>query len=229
MSPKHTAGVALVAVGLGIASCCFWPVGAALLWPTLSFAVVAAGYAGLGVCVFGKRPNGRLALWAVVLLGPYLLATLVLWHAMRLLSREPVCHEISPGLWLGRRALPRELPAGVEVVVDLAAELPEPSAIVTCREYRCLPTLDGLAPPLDELRRNAKFVAEAAGSVYIHCASGHGRSALVAAAALLQKGIASTAADAEARVARTRPSVRLSGVQRQRLAEFAETLRTAGA
>src|SRR5207244_1868915 len=97
-----------------------WP----LLWPALSFGVVAAGYAGLGPRIFGKRPTGRLSWWAVLLLGPYLLLTWALWHLHRRVSREPCCHEVAPALWLGRRPLAHELPDGVVLVVDLTAEFP---------------------------------------------------------------------------------------------------------
>ena len=64
-----------------------------LLWPSLSFAIVAAGYAGLGPRVFGKDDAGRLSWWSIVLLLPYLLLTWGLWSLTRCISREPGCHD----------------------------------------------------------------------------------------------------------------------------------------
>src|SRR4051794_9951314 len=84
-----------------------------LLWPGISFLVLAAAYAGLGPRVYGKRADGRMAWWAVLLLLPYLLLTWAAWHLQRALGRERCCHEVAPGLWLGRRAFVGELPPGV--------------------------------------------------------------------------------------------------------------------
>ena len=53
---------------------------------------------------------------------PYLALTWFAWHLRRLVSRQPCCHEVAPGLWLGRRPLAREVPAGVVLLVDLTAE-----------------------------------------------------------------------------------------------------------
>src|SRR4051812_48037378 len=55
-----------------------------LLWPGASALVVAAGYAGAGAGVFGKRRDGGFAPWAIVLHLPYLLVTLAVWQLIRL-------------------------------------------------------------------------------------------------------------------------------------------------
>src|SRR3954453_21934051 len=47
-----------------------------LLWPGISSTLVGAGYARIGAGVFGKRSDGRYALWAIVIHLPYLLITL---------------------------------------------------------------------------------------------------------------------------------------------------------
>ena len=59
-----------------------------LVWPGLSFAVVATAHFGLGPCAFGKRPDGTMAWYAVALLLPYLLLTWLTWHVARLISSE---------------------------------------------------------------------------------------------------------------------------------------------
>jgi protein-tyrosine phosphatase len=188
-----------------------------LLWPALSFLLVAAAYAGLGPGVCGKRPDGGLACWAVLLLFPYLLLSWAVWHLQRLLSREAACNEVVPGLWVGRRPLAHELPPGTDLVVDLTAEFPEPRAVVVGRSYVCLPTLDALAPPVGPMRKLVQQVAAWPGTVYIHCAVGHGRSALVAAAVLLARGLAAGPKEAQQLVRKARPGVSLNRPQRRLL------------
>jgi protein-tyrosine phosphatase len=188
-----------------------------LLWPALSFLLVAAAYAGLGPGIFGKSDTGRLAWWATLLLLPFLVLTWTSWHFMRRFSRQPCCHEVAPGLWLGRRPLGHDLPAGVVLVVDLTAEFFVARGVRAGRDYLALPTLDGTAP--DEARARAVLaqLAEHPGPVYIHCAAGYGRSALLAAAVLLWRGLAADDRDAEARLRQVRPGVRLLPAQRQLL------------
>ncbi len=185
-----------------------------LLWPALAFGLVGAGFAGLRPGVFGKRADGRLAAWAVLLLLPYLALTWALWHLLRLFSREPCCHEVSPGVWVGRRALARELPAGVSLVVDLTAEFPEPRAVVRGRSYLCLPTLDTAAPERAAFVSLIERLKGHAGGIYVHCASGHGRSATVVAGLLLARGLARDVREAEQVLRRARPGVRLKKAQR---------------
>jgi protein-tyrosine phosphatase len=189
-----------------------------LLWPALSNALVSAGYAGLGPRLLGKRGDGRLAWWAVVLLLPFLLGTWLFWHVYRLLTPTPVHHEVTPGLWLGRRAFPHELPPGVSLVVDLTAEFPAARGVIVAgRRYLCLPTLDGMAPDEAGLRTLVETVVAWEGTVYLHCAQGFGRSALVAAAVLLQRGVARDADEALILLRKARPGVSLRPVQRRLL------------
>jgi protein-tyrosine phosphatase len=195
-----------------------------LLWPALSFFLVAAAYGGLGPGIFGKRPDGSQAPWALVLLLPFLLLLWGLWHLQRFISRERPFHEIVPGLWLGRRPLPGELPAGVALVVDLTAEFPAACRAAPGREYRCLPLLDAAVPRTSAL---PELVAELAGrqGVYLHCAQGHGRSGLVAAAVLLARGLADNPAEAVSFVRTVRPGVRLRKGQRRYLEMLHRRLR----
>jgi protein-tyrosine phosphatase len=188
-----------------------------LLWPAVSFLVVGAAYAGLGPHVYGKRPDGRLAPGAVIVLLPYLLMTWAVWHLSRALDRSACCHEIAPGLWLGRRPFARELPPGVSLVVDLTAEFAEPRAVREGRDYHCVPSLDATAPDERSLRSAIEKVAGWPGTVYVHCAQGYGRSALFAAAVLVRRGLAADARQAEAQLRQSRPGVRLSPAQRRLL------------
>jgi protein-tyrosine phosphatase len=192
-----------------------------LLWPGASSLLLAVAYAGLGPRVYGKRRDGRLSWWALLLLLPYLLLTWAAWHLMRLFSKEDCCNEVAPGLYVGRRALAHELPPGVSLVVDLTAEFPSPRGIAAGRDYLCLPTLDALAPDEGAVRALVAHVAARPGAVYIHCAAGHGRSATAAAAILLARGLASDVRGAEDVLRRARPRIRLLPAQRRLLERLA--------
>lgn len=188
-----------------------------LLWPAASFTLVAIAYAGAGPRVFGKRPDGTLHPLHVVILFPFLAFAWGVWHLQRVLSKEPPWHEIAPGLYLGRRPLPRELPPGVALVVDLTAEFPEPRGVTAGRDYRCLPTLDGFPSHAERFRNLVAEVAAHAGPVYVHCANGHGRSAAFAAAVLLARGLAKDTDDAVRQVRAAHPGARPSRRQVRRL------------
>lgn len=192
-----------------------------LAWPGLSFLGVGRAYAGLGPRLLGKRADGSLAAWAVALLLPYFLLTWLLWHVQRRLSAPPPCQEVAPGLWLGRRLLPAEVPAGISLVVDLTAEFPEPGGVRRGRTYRCLPTLDGHVPSVAALAAVVEALAGWPGPAVVHCAAGHGRSAMVAACVLLRRGLASSPAQAEEILRGVRPNVELSRRQRETVAAYA--------
>lgn len=198
---------------------------AILFWPALSCAVLAFAYAADAPRLLGTRDDGRIAWWAWLVLGPYLLATLALWHVARLTGREPACHRVGDRLWLGRRPLPREVPPGVTTIIDLTAELPESRRVREGRRYFCIPTLDTGCIGDDALDRALAAVRDADGDVLIHCASGHGRSAMVAAAVLLSRGEAPSPALAEQALRSARSGVCLNRDQRRALATFATNRR----
>lgn len=195
-----------------------------LLWPALCYLGVALAYGGCGPGLLGKRADGSLAPLAMLFFLPFLLPTWGVWHLQRLLSNEPACQEITPGLWLGRRLLPGEVPPQITLIVDLTAEFREPAGVIAEHAYLALPTLDGHVPRTESLRRGIEQVAGHSGPVLIHCASGHGRSAMVLAGVLLARGLACDVADAERRMQAIRPRVRLSTAQRRRVQAFARSL-----
>lgn len=193
----------------------------AVMWFGLSFGLLLLGYLVVGPGVFGKRADGSLAWWSWVLMGPVIFLLWSLWHVVRLLLREPYCQEVAPGVWLGRRPLADELPAEVTLVLDLVAELPAAAGIHRGREYLCVPVLDTTAPPVEELRELVERLHIHPGAVYIHCAQGRGRSALVAAALVLRRGLASSPQEAVRLLQQARPVVKLTWMQMGRLCELA--------
>ena len=156
------------------------------------------------------------------LLLPYLaFASAVWWMACRL-SREPIRHEVTPKLFLGRRAAFHELPPGCELVIDLTCEFVNEAAVRRSPGYVCLPTLDAGLPDPERFRACAEQAATRTGVVFVHCAQGHGRSGLFVAAVLISRGLATDAKDAVRMVRAVRPEARLKPNQMRFLEQFAQ-------
>lgn len=185
-----------------------------LVWTSASCFLVCGAYAGLGPRLFGKRANGRIAWWSILLLAPFLAIYQTLWHAVRLLGREPACHEVAPGVWLGRRPLIADLPDDIERIVDLCVEFPASAKVLGGRQYLTLPTLDAGLGDAESFRNAVQQIAADPSPVYIHCASGHGRSAMFASAILMKRRIAGSVEEAEEQLQRCRAGVRMSPRQR---------------
>jgi protein-tyrosine phosphatase len=184
-----------------------------LAWPGVSFGLVGLAYLGLGPGVFGKRASGGLARWSTLLLFPYLLLTWLTWHLVRRMSREDCFNEVAPGIFVGRRPLPGELPREVTLLVDLTAEFPEHHQVRAGREYVAAPMLDAGIASEAAFHQLVQHIAHWPGGVYIHCAQGHGRTGTVAAAVLVAKGLHATPEAAIEAMQRVRPRLKLSRSQ----------------
>lgn len=193
-----------------------WP-GSPMVWLGLSCGVVGAAFLLNEPRLMGKRLDGTFNGGFFLLLAPFFAATWLAWR-LRRYRREPCWAEIVPGLFLGRLALPDELPPGTELVVDLTCELAEPR-VIRQKNYRCLPTLDGFAPDQQQFVSLVREIAAHPKPVFIHCAAGHGRSATLAAAVLLARGSVGDLAGAEALLRLRRPGVRFSAAQRRLLVQ----------
>jgi protein-tyrosine phosphatase len=215
-------GVCFIALGLQTRG---W--GWLFLWPGLSATLVGAGYAGLGARVFGKRADGRFSFWAIVLHMPYLLITLGVWYLIRWTIPESSADEIAPGIWVARRPLHGEIPSTVRCVVDVTAEFWVGRRVRDGRDYLCFPTLDGHVCDDCAFAQAAKRIADFEGPVLIHCAQGHGRSAALAAAVLIARGLADDPEQAEAILIAARPGIALKPRQRQLVRRVADQLRPA--
>jgi len=209
-----------IASGVGAAFVEGW--GLVLLWPAMAFAAVGAGYCGLGPVVFAKGLNGKLSPIAVVVLLPYLALIWGIWHVWRFLAGSPAFAELYPGVRIGRRLLPREFPSDVTVVIDLTCEVYRSRPPGGATGYLCLPVLDAQTPEFEDLQEVVKRVVRSTRPTYIHCANGHGRTALVAAGVLIARGLASDAEQAIAAVREIRPGARLSPSQWRMLERVAQ-------
>lgn len=172
---------------------------------------------------FGKGMNGNRSWLHRIVLFPYLALRLAVWHFMkRIVSKEDKCNFVCPGVWLGRRPLDGDFPPNVRTVVDLTCEY---TATPEARKlnYICLPTLDGLAPNAEAFGNLIERLTPRQEDIYIHCAAGHGRSAMVAIALVVARGHATTIEDAESLVQKARPKVSLHASQRMILDNWFHT------
>ncbi|MCZ6572672.1 MAG: dual specificity protein phosphatase family protein, partial [Planctomycetota bacterium] len=197
-----------------------------LAWSYVALSLLAAAgaYGGLGPGVYMKR-KGRLNPLSWILLAPlHGILRLMNWVVADF-GREHAHDEIVPGLYLGRalshRAAARE---AFGAVLDLTAELDEARPFLDGRPYLCIPLLDGTAPSPEQMQQGVDFIEENLehGTVYVHCAVGHRRSAVLVAGYLMRSDQVDGAAEAEALLRNLRPRVRFHAAQRRALEALEE-------
>ena len=160
--------------------------------------------------------EGRLSPLATLATLPLLLIVHGLWWGRRSLSNEAIFNRVTPELYVGRRPLNDELPEAVTCIVDLTCEFWELASVRKDRDYRCMPTIDGSVPPSEtEFCALVDELADLKGTLYVHCAYGHGRAALMSAAILIRQGHATDAVDAFRMLKEERPGIRPNRHQRQ--------------
>ncbi|MDB4986360.1 MAG: uncharacterized protein JWN04_1538 [Myxococcaceae bacterium] len=197
-----------------------------LVWPAVSLVVVGLGYVWLGPWVLGKQADGTLAWYTALLLMPYFGAAEFAWYLVRVLGGEEPWHEVSRGLYLGRRVQHWEVPARIGLVLDMTAEFVEPVELRTGRRYVCVPTLDASACDPHVLADTVEDIADYEGNIYVHCAAGHGRSAMAMGVLMVTRGVASDLDEAIAMMVKARTRVRLRTTQRRVALEAIELLRS---
>jgi hypothetical protein len=150
-------------------------------------------------------------------------------HAVRIFAGAPIerVSRIGPQLHVGgqyrRHGWPRLAARGITAVVNLRIEFDDAAAGIAPPHYLYLPTVDDTPPSVDDLERGAAFVADEiarGGQVYVHCGSGIGRAATLAAAYFVTTGLSPD--DAWAEIRKARPFIRPTPVQREALREFAD-------
>jgi protein-tyrosine phosphatase len=146
---------------------------------------------------------------------PYFSAAECAWYLVRVLGREEPWHEVSRGLYLGRRAQHWELPARIGLVLDMTAEFVEPIEVRTGRVYICVPALDASVPTVEALVSAIERVASFEGNIYVHCAAGHGRSAMMMGVLMVARGVARDLDHAVELMRQVRPRVKLRTTQRK--------------
>lgn len=149
-------------------------------------------------------------------------------HGVRVIAGAPIrsLSQITPHLHVGgqyrRRGWPRLASRGVLAVVNMRVEFDDNDAGIAPERYLYLPTVDKDAPTLEQLRAGVAFIVEEiarGGGIYVHCGSGVGRAAAMAAAYLVSTGL--TPDRAWARIREVRPFIRPAPVQVAQVERFA--------
>lgn len=194
---------------------CSWAVsiggvGYLLFWPAVSSFILSIGYAGAGCKVLGKSSDGTIT-WAWFIHLPFLVYSLVVWHLVRLFSRENSVDKVTEDFYIGRRLLDRETPSGIHNWVDLTAEFVDTPSQRAQHYYLNFPILDGMVPDVDSLY--AAVNALEPGTTFVHCAQGHGRTGLFALAWLAQHGLIDNVEQGMVILNKKRPGIALNSVQ----------------
>ena len=212
--PLMVLGVGLL--GLGFSPGAWAPL---VAWLGLDFLLLSGGHLAGTPALLGKRACGTLAIWSWIVFLPLHLYTLGIWHLYRILNREAPTGEVSATLVIGRRLLASEVRGDFANYLDLTAEFNEPAHCRGLPGYQALPILDASVPRADQL--DGLFSRLRPGRTFIHCAQGHGRTGLVAAAFLIFSGEAPSAACALRRLQAVRPRLRLNRGQQAFLDAYA--------
>jgi hypothetical protein len=227
----------ILALGIGVAgaACALWAsalTGAAdwlLAWTALSCFVVSWAYAANRPEVFGKKADGRIRLAHQILLLPYVAAFRGGCRLIRVVRRLPAVEEVASGVYIGGRLRHDQVPPGVELVIDLVAELPGARGVRSRPGYRSLPVLDGHHPPsLESFLDQTAEAAGARGGVLLHCESGVGRAPTAAAVLLVARGLVPDPASALELMAKRRPEIHPTRSDRDFMERAVGRLRSSG-
>lgn len=152
-------------------------------------------------------------------------------HVVRIISGAPLqcVSQITPQLHVGGqyrgRGWPRMRARGITAVVNVRVEFDDQEAGIAPPRYLHLHVVDDQAPTLEQLRTGCVFIAEEVardGVVYVHCGSGIGRAATMAAAYLMDTG--RTEKEAWALIRTSRPFIRPTRPQLKQIERFASVV-----
>lgn len=215
-------GALYLALGLGLGARGAW-----MGWLGLNLFVVGFAYALQSSRWLGKRSDGSFHPLALIVHAPFLAVCWLRWWSRRR-GDEPAWNEVAPGIFVGRMVALAQLPPGVRMMVDLSCELFRPRARPEVT-YRCMPTLDGCAPERIAFTALTAEVARFEGPVFICCAAGHGRSATLAAAVMIARGLATDVLAAEQQMQSKRALIGLGAAQRLLVTQTQSPSRSAAA
>ncbi len=149
-------------------------------------------------------------------------------HAVRIVTGAPLrgVSEITSQLHIGgqyrQRGWGKLRARGITAVVNMRMEFDDRVTGIAPARYLHLPTIDDKAPTLDQLRAGTAFITQEiaqGGGVYIHCGSGVGRAATLAAAYLISTGM--TSGQAWLYIQEVRPFIRPTAAQFVQIDRFA--------
>jgi len=188
--------------------------GILLVWFGATLLAVAMNYAFPNHCPVFCKTNGRLTLTRKIMLAPFLAFLYGTWHILRKSSTDASFNELAPGFLIGRRLLPSEYPP-IQTLVDLTAEFDE--HLPKGAKLLAFPILDGAPANPEALKSVARQIATSTEPLYLHCAQGHGRTSMIAAAVLIERRLAPNVSEALASIAKVRPGAKPNRAQRAAL------------
>jgi hypothetical protein len=138
--------------------------------------------------------------------------------------------QITPQLYVGSQhgfwGKLRLRMAGLTASVNLREEFDDAEKSLLFEDYLYIPVPDETPVSIEQLHKGIAFIQQVInkdGKVYVHCASGVGRSVMLVIAYLIQDGM--TFEQALARVSEVRPFIYLFPSQHARLQEFENEVR----
>jgi predicted protein tyrosine phosphatase len=149
-------------------------------------------------------------------------------HVVRIITGAPLrrVSQITPQLHVGgqyrRRGWSRMEARGITAVVNMRVEFDDQEAGIAPPRYLHLRVVDDQAPTLEQLYDGSAFIAKELarkGAVYVHCGSGIGRAATMAAAHLISTG--RTEQESWALIRASRPFIRPTPPQIEQIRRFA--------
>ena len=183
--------------------------------------------------LLGKRPDGSIAPVRYAIFLPYhigLTTKLRLERSStdatdRSGSHEDPFNKIVDGLYLGgwpanERLLPPRGKRGI-AICDVTCELARRAT--SAEAYRMVPCWDSHAPSPTAIESAVRWVVgklDEEYAVLVHCAHGHGRSAVITGGVLRALGLAQTVADAGKMMKNARPLVKMNSRQLAALANW---------
>lgn len=195
------------------------------LWPGLAFLLVSLAYWVRAPWVFGKRKDGTRRWLATLLLLPFLGLIYATWSAWVWIAAGPAYQRVMDSLIVARRLRAHEYPEGITLIADLTSEMLDPKSIRQAPGYRCFPALDAAPiPPAELLKIVQQLRIEPGEQLLIHCANGHGRTGMVAAAWLIERGEVHSVEEALELLQSKRPTLRLGRSQRRAVEEMVKLL-----
>ncbi len=152
-----------------------------LFWFSLSYPILGLIYFINKPKLFYKSKNsGKLSIISNLAILPYFLIIYSIWFFKYKFSKENKYDFFFENYYIGKKLIYKDLPNDIEIVVDLTAELNEDYSIIQNKKYISFPILDASIPDEVDFYLFIKEVSKLRSNIYIHCAEGHGRTALVA-------------------------------------------------
>ena len=183
-----------------------------LLWPVINLNVLAVAYViNLPNLILGKQKNGKVNPILLLINLPWLLLTWFIFKIQIKLSRENFADKIgNTNIWISRRPSGESLEE-YDLVIDLTAEFFKDNT----DKYVSYPNLDGHS--LKNLPDPADFHPDK--KTLIHCANGHGRSALFTSHILKMSGVCENFEESMEMILKSRPLAKPNKSQKKWLFE----------